>query len=105
MEAYYKAEQKHLASSQVLTTSSTEGDSQIKHQNDFKSLQSAIQNNKTSFVSGNDKVIVPRGRFNLGIRAQIDHAITSGHLDGTHGALMFPCIIIVKGQIRMRHIK
>ncbi|KAH3865138.1 hypothetical protein DPMN_028177 [Dreissena polymorpha] len=35
MEAYYKAEQKHLASRQVLATSTAEGDSQIKHQNDL----------------------------------------------------------------------
>ncbi|KAH3848957.1 hypothetical protein DPMN_091342 [Dreissena polymorpha] len=43
MEAYYKAEQKHLASSQVLATSTAEGDSQIKHQSDLKSLKSKIQ--------------------------------------------------------------
>ncbi|KAH3699595.1 hypothetical protein DPMN_074553 [Dreissena polymorpha] len=49
MEAYYKAEQKHLASSQVLATSTAEGDSQIKHQNDLKSLQSAIQQLQNEF--------------------------------------------------------
>ncbi|KAH3710192.1 hypothetical protein DPMN_069661 [Dreissena polymorpha] len=64
-----------------------------------------FNNCKTSSVSGNDKVKVPRGHFNLGIRAKIDHGITSEHLDGTQGALMFPGIIIAKGQTRMRHIK
>ncbi|KAH3876420.1 hypothetical protein DPMN_000260 [Dreissena polymorpha] len=64
-----------------------------------------FNNYKTSSVSKNDKVIVSRDHFNLGIRAQIDHGITSEHLDGTLGALMFPGIIIIRGQIRMRHIK
>ena len=49
MEAYYKAEQKLLASSQVLATSTAEGDSQIKLQNDLKSLQSAIQQLQNEF--------------------------------------------------------
>ena len=43
MEAYYKAEQKHFASSQVLATSTAEDDTQNKHQDDLKSLKSAIQ--------------------------------------------------------------
>ncbi|KAH3782798.1 hypothetical protein DPMN_160718 [Dreissena polymorpha] len=49
MEANYKAEQKHLASSQVLATNTAECDSQIKHQNDLKSLQSAIQQLQNKF--------------------------------------------------------
>ncbi|KAH3721427.1 hypothetical protein DPMN_064349 [Dreissena polymorpha] len=50
MEAYYKVERKHLVSSQVLATYTAEGDSQVKHQNDLKSLQSAIQQLQNEFL-------------------------------------------------------